>query len=399
MRYIYKIAITFGILLLGIIMIAYIDSIANFLYPNVPISQPYQPEKLGVVYPRVEIIKLIVCILGGLVALWGLFLNMQRTNTLIEQFQMAKQKNIVDEINKDTENLNNNSIAIRITAINSLYKTACENEMYSDQIFLLFCTHLKSGSDYPDYEKWDTRSRDEKKKFKAPESTQLIVNYLFPSNPSENFVWKDKNIDLSEAVLIKVNFENKNLNKVKLINAYLQLANFKKAKLIGAELWGVRSQGANFFQASLQGAKLYDAILVRADLAETHLEAAVFERAKLYGAVLSKANLQGANFCDAKIQGIKVENHINLQGTEGFYYTKDEWSLITTEIKEECKDIANFISEYIPEFLDKSKVEKSNTDKLTNENFVAIMNTVKNNCEIVDIINNIEKRLKDRVNK
>jgi uncharacterized protein YjbI with pentapeptide repeats len=101
----------------------------------------------------------------------------------------------------------------------------------------------------------------------------------------------DKEIDLSEANLIRANLSGANLSRAYLFEADLTAANLARANLTRANLGG----------ANLARADLNRAHLDQADLSEAYLFAANFDQADLSGVDLSQANLTRANLGGARL--------------------------------------------------------------------------------------------------
>lgn len=405
-----KYVISIVVILLLVLLLMNIDIIADYLYAKKYTNDTHIGLSSPPIFPRVEIIKLIIYVLGGAVALWGLILNRSKTNALLVQtknqtYKMEMQvKNLIAERFKDAVSaLKEERLALRLRAIYSLHQIAIDKnskEDYAEMVFNLFCAYLREGGDYDDSKDWDSQTREYKKKFKAPETTQAILDFLFPPEETNTPMWYNKTPNLTGAILIKVNLEERCLNGVKLIGAKLQMANLKKAKLIGAELWSAKLSGTNLYKAHLEGAKLYDANIIRADLTEAFLQGSFFNRAILYGTGLTKANLQGSDFSNARIQGCRCEN-IQLQGTTGFSFDCRELTELTKNIIDKYKDEANFTSEYIAELEEgyKALVLNPNCSSLTIEDMNNTIIEIKRYCSIDVIINDISNRMSSRVNK
>jgi uncharacterized protein YjbI with pentapeptide repeats len=136
-----------------------------------------------------------------------------------------------------------------------------------------------------------------------------------------------KDVDLSEANLIRANLEKADLRGVFLHKADLRRANLHKADLCGAiliradlrgaflneakleradlkgaNLHGTDLNNAKLSLANLEGANLEGVDLTWADLRAAPLNQANLNRATLYGANLSRAELKGANLKGADLR-------------------------------------------------------------------------------------------------
>lgn len=134
-----------------------------------------------------------------------------------------------------------------------------------------------------------------------------------------------KNIDLSQADLIKVNFQGAqlqgadfseaDLSKADLSQAKLQGANFLRAHMRRARLSGADLRGANLREANLENADLRGAKLHSADLSKTNLNEADLQRAELEDVDLRKSTLKFADLRKAKMRNAKL-SHAQLDGAD-----------------------------------------------------------------------------------
>ena len=118
-------------------------------------------------------------------------------------------------------------------------------------------------------------------------------------------------IDLTGARLDEAQLEG-----AVLANGLMAGASFANAKLDRADLSGdARLQGANFLLASLQGADLAGARLQLADFRSAKLQGANLSLATLDGALLREAELEGANLQFARLNGTDLTG-AKLQGAD-----------------------------------------------------------------------------------
>lgn len=97
-------------------------------------------------------------------------------------------------------------------------------------------------------------------------------------------------VNLSKAILRKIDLTGIKLGGADLSSAVLSQARLADASLMGADLAGVRASGVDLHGADLHGANLQGAMLVNSNLHD-----AVLTQANLAGARLSFARLDGAN--------------------------------------------------------------------------------------------------------
>jgi uncharacterized protein YjbI with pentapeptide repeats len=108
------------------------------------------------------------------------------------------------------------------------------------------------------------------------------------------------------AILIRADFRDANLAGAHLQYANLENANLEMADLRAAILREANLENANLERADLKGASLRDANLERADLKGANLRYANLERAYLREANLRRANLRRANLSWADLSGANL---------------------------------------------------------------------------------------------
>jgi uncharacterized protein YjbI with pentapeptide repeats len=117
--------------------------------------------------------------------------------------------------------------------------------------------------------------------------------------------WRENNpdvkVDLSEAVLDKMNLNRVNFSNANLIRANFTTSNLIKANIDGADLRGAILYIANLPKATLVGANLANADLIMADLSDANLSKADLSNANLSEATLSRAYLSMAKLTEADL--------------------------------------------------------------------------------------------------
>jgi len=110
-----------------------------------------------------------------------------------------------------------------------------------------------------------------------------------------------RNINLSFAVLDRIDLSDRNLTGAKFRDSDLARATLRDANLSGADL-----RGARLVDADLADALFYEADLRGADLSRTNLRDAFFNHANLQGADLLAADMQRAEFLNADLRGALI---------------------------------------------------------------------------------------------
>jgi len=132
-------------------------------------------------------------------------------------------------------------------------------------------------------------------------------------------------VDLSHALLVRINLRNAtlsvtnltgaNLSRANLRGAKLNVAKLSGAKLTEASLLGANLNVANLIRADFSRADLRGASLVRTEAIRTNFREADFGEANLSGAVMKEADLSLSNFQGANLSEVNL-SYANLSGAK-----------------------------------------------------------------------------------
>ena len=238
---------------------------------------------------RGEAIKVILTIVAGVAAFYGLWVNHKRVKALDKQIEAMNKQNIIAEKGKVDERFKNaiehlgadaNKSAIVLGGVHSLHRIASERDDYRKTVFDILCSHLRNA----------TKGRAEGEGVTIVEQT--ILDLLFKHIIGEKYTYKNLVADLTGA-----NLTGAYLTGANLTGAYLTKVNLTEAYLTGASLTEAYLTGANFTGAYLRGANFTRAVFTGAN----------FTEAKLRGAKLTGVHLRGVNFTGAHLKGVNFK--------------------------------------------------------------------------------------------
>lgn len=116
--------------------------------------------------------------------------------------------------------------------------------------------------------------------------------------------------DCSSIPASSVNWDNCQLDKLKVIKGDLSNSSIRNAMLSRADLRGSRLTGSNFSYSNLSGANLSSAMLDQAILKGANLRSADLSSTSLNNADLSYADLRDANLSNADLTGALLDKTI-----------------------------------------------------------------------------------------
>lgn len=148
------------------------------------------------------------------------------------------------------------------------------------------------------------------KKYQEEKETKGVKEKVSGEEFDKKYFLENK--DLSEALLIGLDFSGKKswkteLNGTKLNGANLSRANFKNLKLRNMELRNATLVGADFRGVDLTKVDLTGANLKEANLAGAKLNNATLEKANLNHANLQKTEIKNSNLTGTKLTRVKAE--------------------------------------------------------------------------------------------
>lgn len=247
---------------------------------------------------RGEFAKILTPIAGGLLILFGLWLNYERTKMLVkqtdnqtEQIELTRKGQVDERFKIAIEHLGSDKSTIILGGIYALHRIAKDDKTYRETVFNILCSYIREKTS--DDKDWSDFTQQERENYKTPIVIQTIIDLLFKKDILEEYIYEGKSAKLSGIRCINADFSNAYLFDAELMNAHLEGSNFNKATLDKAILDG----------AHLISARFCDAFLVGAIINEAHLEDTLFRKAILYDAVIYKTCLRGASLCGAHMEG------------------------------------------------------------------------------------------------
>ncbi|SMN13288.1 pentapeptide repeat family protein [Bathymodiolus heckerae thiotrophic gill symbiont] len=251
-----------------------------------------------------------------------------RKDTNLKEFQQL-QRWATGNIDGNSDNDNDNKIALQISALHSLrtylkgeYGESFRRGAYEIFRAILATQHQKilqqlkndDSKTIKEFENNDSKTITDKidscpltrqlNIIASEEWFNLLINHNFPTKGISLV-----GVDLSHTYLHHrtygetLDLQDAQLQGANLTYVLLQGADLQSAQLQGANLWGTQLQGANLWGTQLQGAGLETAQLQGADLGVAQLQGANLTYAKLQGANLNGTQLQGADLQSAQLQG------------------------------------------------------------------------------------------------
>ncbi|OCQ88905.1 hypothetical protein BCD64_03945 [Nostoc sp. MBR 210] len=275
---------------------------------------------------RVETLKTIGLITGGILAFFGLYFGYKRAvameNSAIaanktaeaanKNAEIAEDKQITERFSKAVELLASDKIEVRLGGIYTLERIAQNyprehwtimkvlTAFVRENAKLIEDSNVQSAKIFIDEYLDNKKQKKELYKVRLDILDTLIV--IAQNNPDNNPDNNQrKNLNLSNINLIQADLCGALLKEIN-----LSRANFLGANLSNADLSGANCLGVNFSKADLSNANLSVANLFGATFEEARFSGANLTRADLCGANFTKAYLRGANLTEAKLTMAKL---------------------------------------------------------------------------------------------
>ena len=305
------------IILLAIVIIApiivYFRNIANFLFGE---SQKYNG----------ELFKVLVTILGGLLVLWGLYLNYRRTKILevqtnnqadqikafVKQNEITEKGKVDERFKNAIEHLGHDKDAIVLGGIYALHRIAQEDKSYRQTVFDILCSYFRDKT--ISLKEIDQNVENGITVTEPTIVIQTIIDLLFKIRNKQEYIYAELranlnginclNGDFNTAQLIGANLVHSTLNGSDLSNANLIGANLIESNLIGVILISAHLEGSKLSFANLIGSDLKKSFLEGSDLQATHLEGSYLMEAHLEGSCLRHTYLNGAVLNNSHMEGV-----------------------------------------------------------------------------------------------
>lgn len=313
--------------------------------------------------------KTLAYIMGGILAIIGIYMAHRRIRALErqvqigqEQLQVGQEGQITERFTRAIEQLGSDRMEIRLGGIYALERIANDSDKDYWPIMETLTAYVRERApwrepdrDIPEEFTWEEAKAPEESTspisaatFKLATDIQAILTVLGRRKYSFG-QGEDQRLDLRETDLQKTkligahfekadfyrsNLENSILIEANLIGAWLREANLKEARLDKANL-----EEADLSEAYLVGAHLIRTNLKNADLNGSQLKRARFFRANLEGAYFELANLQGAKLRGANLKGADLTAVIGLTKDQLDGAILDEGTILPEYLQKEFPEV------------------------------------------------------------
>jgi hypothetical protein len=221
--------------------------------------------------------KTLAYILGGILAIIGIYMAHRRIRALERQVLVAQEGQITERFTQAIEQLGSKEIAIRIGGIYALERIAWDSDIDYWPIMETLTAYVRERAPWrePPPEESGGGSGEEAA---TPEAAATEV--LAARTPATHLqgiftallmtTTHKPATDLQAILTVlgrrKYQFEQGETQDLDLRGTDLRGAEFRGANLVGADLMGAHLERANLYEANLEGAKLYETHLEGADL-------------------------------------------------------------------------------------------------------------------------------------
>lgn len=253
---------------------------------------------------KIECLKGVGALFGGLIGLLTLTIT-------ILTYKAERRKTLQLRYEKATDQLNNESLAVRVGAITTLETLMNEEpHQFAKNTIDLLCAYSTEHSKRTN----ETSVVDLKKAANIIYKTPHWKLYHNEPLQLQNVTWEKFDLgdscnlegaNLTGANLQLVNFSGvkTNLNNTIFDKANLSYANLQNTQLNRASFKEAILENAHLDWSELVGADFNNANLKDASLSDTNLTTAVFTHARLQNAFLNNAIMVATSFCGANLEG------------------------------------------------------------------------------------------------
>jgi len=171
--------------------------------------------------PKGELIKVILTIIAGIVAVFVWHTGYRRAKATEKQLKLIEKGNIETRFNNAVGHLGNENSAVVLGGIHALHQIAVENKNYTQIIHNLFCDYIRENS-----AKIYIKNDFEKMPDYCPVIIQTLLDYLFKPYNNKDSVYKDFKSDLSFSTLINYDFSGE-LNNIIFNECIIERCDFR----------------------------------------------------------------------------------------------------------------------------------------------------------------------------
>lgn len=242
----------------------------------------------------------VLWMLGGAIALVGLFFTWQRDRVAAGRARLDRDANLTARFTEAVSQLGHEKRAIRVGGVYALERIAFDSERDRQTILDTLAAYLRDDG---------MRAQDTPAPVDVIAAGPVIGRITRMSRPEHP-------TDLHGAHFIGADLRGAHLAGANLSRADVRGANFTDAELAKADFsgaFGQRSQlrrtglrGANLREAQFHAAVLDDADLREADLTGAKLEGASFTGADLRGALFPRSQLEFTSLSESQILALTL---------------------------------------------------------------------------------------------
>jgi len=196
---------------------------------------------------RMEVLKFIAQIIGGLAIILGLFISNWRAKSIEQNLRITEDGNITERFNQAITNLASNDLSIRLGGIYALQRIALKSDDDRSSIFEIFCSFIRQ------------RNQNKQNQIAIIEfDTQVLLNLIFKNNQN---IYEGLKADLSGIALDGANFSNAKLIFVDFSNSVLKNSNFQNANIVFTNFMNAKLSKSDFYKARFTNPLFENAIL------------------------------------------------------------------------------------------------------------------------------------------
>ena len=253
-----------------------------------------------------ELSKFIVTVIGSFI----LYLNFSVAS---DNKKISEKKLDSERFYQSVNQLDSESLSVRIGAIYSLERISEESERDFDIVIKLLSSRLKEIQHKYKNQVSNQSSSSENKQNLFLELMTIfgVIEARKRHISKESKLIDMRNMDFQNDIFKNCKFDLLDLTGSNFSNCNLLKSNFSNSNLTDANFTDANLEGVNFSKANLTGAKFNNAVLVKAIFDSAILHGTDLSNANLSDAKLKKAKLYNATLTDADLAGT------DLTGTEG----------------------------------------------------------------------------------
>ncbi len=258
------------------------------------------------------VFTVIVALLGVFTTIWKQFSEREQDR---EQREAESIRQLDEKFSSIIGDLGSDSPSLKVSAVVSLMTfLRDEYSQFHEQVFLVLLANLKIKQNL----------QVNRLLIQAFEKAlRLKLKWILDSGSEET-------LDLTHALLYRIDLSGLDLSSADIAFADMQLANFRETTLYRVKGYQVNLCKAKFTNANLEEARLNEAILEYAHFHDVFMVSATLKNAKLKCAQFYNASLQSAHLEGADLRGACFEQaNIDDAYFNGAVFTKDTLISIT----------------------------------------------------------------------